>query len=181
MTKQKIIKFSAKEFMAIEEAFESFMKKGDKSNPPLFRAICGPPGSGKTRYRREKYEKGFVVIDEGDITKKIWPLLTSEQKYVDFIGWMTNSLIREAIRERKNIMIEVLLNEEQPLKMIMDKMKDLGYQPEVELIHNDLEKCLENNEKRGKDNISAYYSQDNLFQWLLAYFREKDEEAKSVV
>lgn len=172
MEKYKIIQFSPGEYREILKTKEGFLEKGVKEDPPKFRIICGPPGTGKTRYRREKYQEDYVVIDEGDIYARLKPILTNDEKYANFIDFVIESLIDEAIKEQKNILIEVLMNEMEPMKTIMDKMIALGYKPEIEYIHNDIEKSWQNNISRGEDNISAFYSQDNLFKWFLNYFEE---------
>ena len=172
MEKYKLIQFSPEEYREIMKAKDYFLKKGDRGNPPKFLVICGPVGTGKTRLRRGKYQEGYVVIDEGDIYARLKPILISDEKYADFIDFVIANLIREAIVGRKNILIEVLMDKMEPIKTIMNKMIALGYKTEIEYIHNDIAKSWENNISRGKDNISAYYSQNNLFRLILNYFEE---------
>lgn len=164
------------EIKHINIVVEDFLKTGLSSKQPQYVIVCGPVGTGKSRMRKQKYSKDYVFIDAGDIYLKLTDNETKKVDKIDqYVEITAKSLVSRAIEQKKNIVIEIIMDKEQPIKSIMDKMIEKGYKVQVDYIHNDPVKSWENNLNRGKHNISAYYSQDQTMSWFVNYFNNKKE------
>jgi predicted kinase len=151
-----------------EEVVDGFLLKGKQDTPPMFVVIAGPVGTGKTTFRREKYAQDYVLIDAGEL----FDIYTAD-KSGDEAEKMEQramaagvELVERSVGQRRNILIEILGDQEEPKKSILPKMASLGYQTKIEFIDCDVEEALRREKAGGRDNMSAYYSQDST----LLYF-----------
>src|SRR5712691_2963554 len=84
MANQKRKKTRAQAFDFTKETNRFFDKSslpGDGS--PQIVIVCGPTATGKTRYRRQKYASGYVVVDAADIFISL-----SRGEYIDFPSFL---------------------------------------------------------------------------------------------
>jgi len=79
---------------------------------------------------------------------------------------------KKAVFKLRNILIEVVGTEFQPLKELLDPMYALGYQIDVQLITCDFEESVRRNFSRGPNNISAHYAERFQRIWLTEAAKE---------
>jgi hypothetical protein len=151
---------------------DEFLNKGKVEDKPTFFVLTGLIGSGKTRLRREQYEEDHVVLDAGEIYLR----LTNDGQIempdiaqrMALIGEMISA---QAIQAKKNLLIEVLADQEEPIKSIVEGMIELGYESNMVYIHNSVENSWQNNISRSAHNFSAFYSQELTMSWLQSYLK----------
>lgn len=132
--------------------------------------VTGGVAVGKSRMRRERFGRGFVTLDAGEIFIHL-----SRGRYIEFPDFleepmnMIGGLIAaQAVRERRNIVCELIGAEAEPLERLIETYRALGYYISVTGVTADLEQSLRWNEARSDDNISAYYTEPFHLRWLLA-------------
>lgn len=153
-------------YIAILKLIDDFCIRGKVQEPPEFLVISGGTGVGKTTIRRQKYSDGWVVVDPGDLYHAGKKTVGEDSVELPWIYFSGIELVKRAIAERRNILIEVIGDKFEPLNNLLDKMKAIGYTVRVEFIFNDIAKSWENNLKRGKDNTSSFYTQDETYAWF---------------
>lgn len=163
--KTKVVPFD------VAEEADRFFDDSSLTNgaQPRIVIVCGPTATGKTRYRRQKYAKGYVVLDAGDIFISL-----SRGKYIDFPSFLKEpmekigaAVARRAIQERRNIVTEVIGHELEPLTLLIDSMTAAGYKVDLDAIDKDPIEAWKWNLQRSDDNISAFYSEKYHRKWLI--------------
>ncbi|OGJ64504.1 hypothetical protein A3C37_01845 [Candidatus Peribacteria bacterium RIFCSPHIGHO2_02_FULL_53_20] len=150
---QKLVKFTAKEFLKIAEIAKSFVEKGTADNPPKFVIMTGGPGAGKSTIRKRDYSQGYVHFDPGDIFAEMRKIKDeSNVKFNASISFTCELLLRQAIEERKNIVTEVIGDTYEPLKSIMDKMLEIGYTIDVRAVTADVAESYQRHLKAVKED-----------------------------
>lgn len=131
--------------------------------------LMGGVASGKTTIRRQRFSKGFVLIDAAEIFHHLTPAGQSLdfpqalQEPLEIIGSM---VARKAIKERRNIVTEIIGDEVDPTMELLSALKDSGYDIEPVGVTCSVEQALERNANRG-DNISAYYAGPFQQRWIV--------------
>lgn len=153
------------------------------ASQPTLVVIMGPVATGKTRYRREHYRSGYVVLDAGDIFVRL-----SRGSYVEFPSLLEHpmdvigsAVARRAVRERRHIVTEIIGAEAESAKDLIDAMLAGGYRTDVVYVHNDPAQSWEWNVNRSRDNISAYYAERYHRRWLVGAAAEAGAEADAGV
>ncbi|MFH0342905.1 MAG: zeta toxin family protein [Chromatiales bacterium] len=141
-----------------------------EGNTPALALIMGGAAVGKTRFRRKRYARGYVVVDAGDIFIKLsrggtFDFPSHLEKPMEVIG---SSIARRAVRERRNIVVELIGAEFEPVDRLIDTYKSLGYRVNVNYLRADLEQSWEWNINRSENNISAYHAEPYNRRWLMA-------------
>ncbi len=170
------MKLTEKKYSGLTEFVEKSVALGDTANPPHLVIISGGVGVGKTTHRKEKYSKGWVLVDAGEVYQAIKPLIEIPEEEETLMYLAGNWLLSKAIADRKNIVIEIIMDKLEPIRTIIGQMKGEGYEVEVIGMVNDIQKSWENNLNRDKDNTSAHYTQDETLSWFEEYFRNKGKE-----
>ncbi|MFZ2720122.1 MAG: zeta toxin family protein [Minisyncoccia bacterium] len=163
-------------FSALVDFVERNVAKGTKEEPPRFEIIAGPVGVGKTTLIKANYADGWVLVDSGETYREIKSSIEQPEHEALTMYLAGNWLVSKAIADRRNILIEINMDKEEPIMTIIQKMKDIGYQVKVNLIRNDIETSWKNNLNRSKDNTSAYYTQDETLSWFVEYFKNLGKE-----
>lgn len=166
-------KLDAEKYLLVKAAEDEFLGKSPITEKPRFVVIDGPVGVGKTTIRREKYADGYMMVDAEDCFQAVKKIEGDAEKRTLYLQALGAELVARAIAERRNIVIEVLLDEIEPIQTIIKKMKDAGYDVQVVAVQNDVEKSWQNNLNRGKDNVSALHTQDLTMSWFTSYFESK--------
>ena len=129
--------------------------------------VMGGVAVGKTRFRRERYSHGYVVLDAGEIFLNL-----SKGQYFDFPSVLEDQMQRigselayQALSERRHIVCE-LIGEQEGTKAMMKAAESMGYKIEVRGLTCDIEVALERNRARSIDNISAHFTQRYHMQWF---------------
>lgn len=146
----------------------------DDSRPgkarPELALVTGGVAVGKSRMRRERFAHGFVTLDAGEIFIHL-----SRGRYIAFPDFLEEPLdmiggliAAQAVRERRNIVCELIGAEAGPLEKLIDTWRALGYYISMTGVTADLGQSLRWNQERSDDNISAYYTEPFHHRWLLA-------------
>ena len=143
--------------------------RSGKARPELA-LVTGGVAVGKSRMRRERFARGFVTLDAGEIFIHL-----SRGRYVVFPDFleepmdMIGGLIAaQAVQERRNIACELIGAEAGPLEKLIETYRALSYYISVTGVTADLEQSLRWNQERSDDNISAYYTESFHHRWLFA-------------
>jgi len=145
-----------------------------KDQRPRLVMLMGAPAVGKTTIRRERYATGYVVVDAAEIFLNlsnggVYPFPATFEEPMSLIGMY---VAKKAVFKLRNILIEVVGTEFQPLKELLDPMYALGYQIDVQLITCDFEESVRRNFSRGPNNISAHYAERFQRIWLTEAAKE---------
>jgi hypothetical protein len=131
--------------------------------------IAGGVAAGKTTLRRAQYSTGYVVLDAAEIF-----LSLCQGKYLDFPGpieepmeWIGRGVAKRIFRERRNFVTEIIGSEIAPVTQLLEAIKSAGYHVEFAGITCDVAAAMERNVGRGKNNISAYYTEHYHRRWIL--------------
>src|SRR5712691_11740252 len=95
-----------------------------KGPSPKLALVVGGTAVGKTRYRRKNYGPEYIVLDAADIFINL-----NRGQYFDFPSILEEpmeivgaSVARRAVRERRNIVTEIIGHEYGPTKDLIDAM-----------------------------------------------------------
>lgn len=140
---------------------------------PSLVLIMGPICAGKTTLRRERYMRGYVLVDAAQLFIDLggidlnFPSVLEEQ--METIG---AEVTRRSLVERMNIVTEIIGAQFEPVKELIDAITAVGYHVEICTVSLDLPSCIEREKGRQPDNVSAYYSEQYQMKWLLASARK---------
>lgn len=137
--------------------------------PPQFTLIMGPPATGKTRYRREHFAKGWMVLGAADIFVQL-----EQGQIIDFPAHLEAPLeviglavARIALWERRNLVTEIIGMKPDDIEPIKAAITGLGYRTVIHYIHAEPAQSWQWNVGRSENNISAYYTEPFHRRWLL--------------
>lgn len=139
------------------------------TNGPRFVVLMGPCCSGKTTIRRERYTKGFIVLDAGDIFRGLdrgegSPFPGPWREAMDDLG---RRILAYAIGERRNLVTEVIGCDFDLMMAVVERVEALGYAVEVCYVHAPLEDTLQRNLCRDPRDLSAYLLEGWHYRWIL--------------
>lgn len=158
-------KIEADKYIALLKIIEDACLNGKMQDKPELLILMGGTGVGKTTIRNQKYHTGWVIADPNDIFQAVKKTIGPEGD-IPYVYIAGVEILKRAISEKRNIVIEVVGDKFEPLKHLLDSMEAIGYKPQVQAIINDIEKSFENNVNRSKDNISAAFTQDEVYSWF---------------
>jgi tetratricopeptide (TPR) repeat protein len=148
---------------------DSSIRKGGN---PSFVIMMGTVGAGKTTIRRKEYAKGYVNLDAGDIFANL-----AKGEYLDFPGELEiplemvgRMLAKEAIRQKRNMVVEVIGDSTEDTEAMAKVMVTAGYEIVPVLVKCEVkEGYLRHTKAVATDpkNISAYFTQDYHKKWIL--------------
>lgn len=169
-SQQKTVQFSGEEFIKIGEIAKPFWENGLSENPPKIVILMGGVGSGKTTIRRQKYSKGYVNFDFGEILTVVKRAIGEDDpKLTSYVSLACDLILRECISEKKNIVIEIIGDSKELIDPVLDGMKKIGYDISLEYIHCDPVEAYKRHLKlveEDKDYLSAHFTQEAT----LSYF-----------
>jgi hypothetical protein len=128
----------------------------------------GGPAGGKTTIRKQKYSTGYVLVDSAEIFLSLsrgyfFPFPDAFEEPMQMIG----SLVADrAVSERRHIVTEIIGSDFEPTKALIDAMRAIGYQVDIQAITCDIEEAQRRNLSRGDDCISAYFAEPYQRAWL---------------
>lgn len=145
-----------------------------KSPSPKLALIMGGTAAGKTRHRRANYGPKYIVLDAADIFISL-----SRGQYFDFPSILEEpmniigaSVARRAVRERHNIVTEIIGHHYDPTKALIDAMCSANYSVDVVALEKDIAESWKWNLARSETNISALYTEPYHRRWLLGAVAE---------
>jgi hypothetical protein len=141
-----------------------------RTGRPKLVLVLGGVASGKTRFRRDRYAKGHVALDAGDIFIHL-----SRGRYIAFpslleepMNMIGHLVAMQAVRERRRIVCELVGAEVEPMKRLIDSYQTIDYSVSLEAMTVDIGRAIGWNLSRSDTNISAYYTEPYHQRWLLA-------------
>jgi predicted ABC-type ATPase len=158
----------------LDEEINKFMDDSslNKGGNPTFVLIMGGVGAGKTTLRKDKLSKGYVVIDAGQLFTNLGGT-ENHQFGVDFeepMDLIGGALVSQAIKERRNIVTEIIGASVEEAKSIIDAMKLVGYKISLQHVQCDVTEAYNRHLKAVNTDpnyISSYYSQPYHRKWIL--------------
>jgi hypothetical protein len=160
---QKTVLFSDDEATKVREIIKPFLERGVSENPPNLVIFMGGVGVGKTTIRKQKYAEGYVHFEFGEIltaTKKI--VGENNPKLTSYATLASNLILKESLSSRKNIVTEVIGDNDKLFTPVIDKMIEIGYKISVQGITADIGESRKRHLKaveEDKDYISVYFTQ----------------------
>jgi dephospho-CoA kinase len=170
MSTERIIRINVND--EIDRLFDdSSLAHGDQ---PAAVILMGNIASGKTTLRREKYARGYVLIDaaemfhhmsQGDAT------LDFPTALLDALEPIGQMVANRAISEKRHIVTEIVGADFPPVNELISALKTAGYHVEVVAVVCELEESIRRNETRG-NNISAHYAEPFQQKWIIQSCRQ---------
>ena len=144
---------------------------------PRLLLIMGGPAAGKTTLRRRNYSTGYVLVDAAEIFISLsrggyYDFPDAFEEPMDLIGRLVAS---RAIRERRNIVTEIIGSDVEATTELIDAMHSIGYEIEGAAVTCDVEEAMKRNLSRGDDNISCYFAEPFHRGWLIDAAQEAIE------
>ena len=151
----------------VERHFSDDSRPG--AQPPEFVLLIGGPAVGKTTVRKQRFSRGYVVVDAAEIFVMLdgWkdqPFPGELEEPVNLVGAL---VAQRAITERRNIVTELIGADYAPTIALIEAMNNAGYQVMVNAVNCDIDEAARRNFARGNDEISAYFSEPYQRQWLI--------------
>jgi hypothetical protein len=136
---------------------------------PTAAILMGGPAASKTTIRKQKYSRGYVLIDAGDIFLSLsrgefFPFPEAFREAMDVIGRLVT---HRALSEQRNIVTEIIGAEIEPARQLIRALKSIDYEVQVTAITCDTQEAARRNISRGDDNISAYYAEPFQRAWII--------------
>lgn len=161
---QKTVQFSADEFIKIGGIAKPFWENGLSEKPPKFVIITGGVGSGKTTIRRKDYATGYVHFEFGEIYNAIKKEFGKDNpKLESYVALASNLILQESLENKKNIVTEILGENQEVIDPVINKLKEIGYEVELKFIFCDPVEAYKRHLKAVKedaDYLSVYFTQE---------------------
>jgi len=171
---QNSVELSGEEFTTINEFARSVWERGLSGNPPDFVIFMGGVGTGKTTLRRQNYADGFVHFDFGEIYTALKKIVgENNPKLMGYSVLASDLILRACIEAKKNIVIEIIGDNEQLITPIIDKMKEIGYNISIQAITADVEESYKRHlqaVEKDPDYLSAFHTQEATLASLNYFF-----------
>jgi len=156
---------SEQEMEDLKEITRPFWIDCKSEESPKFVVITGGTGAGKTTLRREKYAKDYVNFDFGEMLSVLEEAKgKSYNRLQDFSALACSALLEIAIESKKNIVIEIIGDDEKLITPVLDGMRGIGYEVSIEYVHADPVEAYERHVKASKEDakyLSAYFTESN--------------------
>jgi hypothetical protein len=174
---QKSVELSDEEFTMVKENAQQFWERGASGNPPEFVIVMGGVGVGKTTIRKQNYAQGYVHFDYGDVNTALRKIVGEEHpKLTGCTVLACDLILRACIEGNKNMVIEVIGENEKLITPIIDRMKDIGYHVSIQAITGDIAESYQRHLKavdEDADYISAYFTQKGTLASLNYFFNNE--------
>ncbi len=169
----KTFALTGDEFLKVGEVAEFFLNKGVSPEEPEFVIFMGGVAAGKTTIRHENYASGYVHFDFGEIFNEIEDEFGKAPRLATYAALASNIILTESLKKKKNIVIEIIGETEEPIKPIIGKMRDLGYKVSLQAITCDVQEAYSRHIKAVEEDsryISAHFTQEPTLSEFYSYF-----------
>lgn len=160
--KGSVSSLSGDEYLKIVETIKPILESVKSSNSPKFVFITGGIGSGKTTIRRHEFSKDYINFDFAEIGKAIEKAFGEKHpRLMDYSFWACDMILGDSITNHKNIIIELIGDNADQITILATKMKELGYEVNVNGIICDVAEAYKRHKKataEDKDYMSCYFS-----------------------
>ena len=165
MSSPKIFEFNIK-----NEVGRLFDESSKSSLQPTAVILMGGIASGKTTLRKQKYSRGYALIDAGDVFLNL-----SRGEFLPFPGPLESAIevvgraaTKRALSERRNIVTEIIGADQQPTEQLTSSLATIGYKVEIVLLTCTPEEAAKRNAERNlEESISAHFSEPFQRTWLI--------------
>src|SRR3989344_1628160 len=169
----KVLNFTGEEYLEVGEIAKPFWEQGVTENLPKFVIYMGGVGSGKTTMRRHHQSSGYVHFDFGEICIAMEKGFGKDNPKLPNYELLAGSMIlQESVEAKKNIVIEIIGDDEKLFIPVIKKMKEIGYETSLQFIACKPEDAYGRHLKaveEDKDYISSFYTQEAT----LSFFYEQ--------
>lgn len=170
---QQSLKLTDGEVAQLTEIAKPFWEKGESQNPPQLVILTGGVASGKTTMRRQKFSDGYVQFEYGDVCTAIKKVMEAEEeKLLKYAFFASNLILNESLAAKKNIVTEIIGDNEALISPIIDEMTKKGYKVSINYVHCDPAEAYKRHlkaVKEDKDYWSAHFTQEST---LLAFYQQ---------
>lgn len=143
-----------------------------RDGQPKFILLTGGIGNGKTTIRRKQYASGYVHLDAAEIFANF-----AKGKYYDFpvafegpLETVGSLIAEQAIKERRNIVMEVIGDSLEDTSVIIAAMKSAGYDVKLSFVECDQPEAYKRHlhaVKTDVNYVSAFHTQRFHKKWIL--------------
>jgi predicted ABC-type ATPase len=151
----------------VESYFDASSECENKQ--PVFAMVMGGPAAGKTTTRRQKFSKGYVLVDAADIFIRL-----SKGQSLDFPDDLKEpmeivgaQIARRAVTQRRHIVTELIGADYESTVQLIEAMRSIGYEISLNWVNCDVGEAMRRNLARGNDNISCYFAEEFQRRWLI--------------
>lgn len=170
---QQSLKLTDEEVIELTELAKSFWGKGVSQNPPQLVILTGGVASGKTTIRKQKFNDGYVQFEYGDVYTAIKKAMKAdEEKLLKYAFFTSNLILNESLAAKKNIVTEIIGDNEALVSPIIDEMTKKGYKVSINYVHCDPAEAYKRHlkaVKEDKDYWSAHFTQEST---ILAFYQQ---------
>lgn len=160
----KTSEMSMEDFKRLGRIIDSFTERGVSEIPPKFVIVTGGIGSGKTTLRRKKYATSYVHFEYGEILSAIEKEFGEDNpKLYSYAELASDMILRESLEKKKNIVIEIVGENEDVLVSLTRGMKEIGYNNSLNYVDCDPIEGYRRHLKAVKEDpeySSIYFSQE---------------------
>jgi hypothetical protein len=155
--------FSGDEYLAVGAVVERFFKFCTPEADPQLLIFMGGIGTGKTTLRRKLPLNKYVQYDCVEISQAVINVFGKGNPRIrEYIALASDIVFKDSINNKRNMAIEIIGGDADALKLITDKMKDIGYAVQLDFIECDPAEAYKRHIKAVQEDpeySSAYYSQ----------------------
>lgn len=166
----KTIHFSGEEFLKLSEIAKSFYEAGLSSDSPKLAIFTGGVASGKTTIRKQKYGENYVHFEFGEIRTAVKKQLGKDDPKLESSSFLVSDMIfKDCIENKRNIVTEIIGDNNAVLTPIINKMIELGYKIEMQYIQADPVESYKRHLKlveEDEDYLSVYFTQNTTLSFF---------------
>jgi len=159
----------ASEFYGLNRLVDDLAGKGATDKKPSFVIFMGGVGAGKTTIRKKQFPDGYVHFEFGEIMMTVRKIVGDTPDLHKYVTVVCEKVLQKSFRERKNIVTEIIGNNESLLEPLIDKLAEIGYG--VDLRHITLDPVEGYKRHRqavmeDPDYISSFHTQETTLSFL---------------
>ncbi len=148
-----------------------------RDGEPKFALFMGGVGAGKTTVRHQKCGKDYVHLDAAEIfanfaNGKTYEFPTAFEEPLELMGSL---MAKQAIKQKRNIAMEVIGNSLEDTRALIDAMKSVEYKVHLANIECDPVESYKrhiNAVQTDTDYVSAFHTQRFHYKWILEAVKE---------
>ncbi|WP_431108772.1 zeta toxin family protein [Variovorax paradoxus] len=139
------------------------------STPPVAVIVMGPIAAGKTTHRKTRLGSGYVHIDSADIFHELSrgdATFDFPDAFASEIEHIGRALTKAAIGQKLSVVVETPGHDQDELITLINSLKKVGYQVEVQALATDRDSCEAQHANRG-DSVSSYWAAPIHVNWVV--------------
>lgn len=169
-----MVSFSGEEYLQLADIVKTFISPGTADIPPKLVLVMGGTAAGKTTIRRQEYAEGYVNFEYGEIYTAVEKVVGRDHPRLRVYSmFVSQYILRSALEEKKNIAVEIIGDNYDKLRPVIDAMENAGYHVEIVGITADVAESYQRHLKAVKedtDYLSCFFTQDATLSFFYSYF-----------